>query len=42
MTEAKEPKWLYRLESTDPENGIWYDSNGDEELDIREVFVEEQ
>jgi hypothetical protein len=25
---AKTPKWLYRLESTNPENGLWYDSNG--------------
>lgn len=23
-----EPKWLYRLESTDPDNGLWYDSKG--------------
>ena len=22
------PKWLYRLESTDPTNGLWYDNNG--------------
>ena len=22
------PKWLYRLESLNPENGLWYDSNG--------------
>lgn len=29
MTEAKEPKWLYRLESTDPEKGLWYDANGE-------------
>lgn len=21
-------KWLYRLESTSPNNGLWYDSNG--------------
>jgi len=21
-------KWLYRLESTDPDNGLWYDSHG--------------
>lgn len=21
------PKWLYRLESTDPNNGLWYDQN---------------
>lgn len=25
----KEPKWLYRLESTDPQQGLWYDANGD-------------
>lgn len=25
----KEPKWLYRLESTDPEKGLWYDSSGE-------------
>ena len=24
----KEPKWLYRLESTDPANGLWYDASG--------------
>lgn len=29
MTEAKEPKWLYRLESTDPEKGLWYNANGE-------------
>ena len=23
----KEPKWLYRLESKFPDNGLWYDSN---------------
>lgn len=23
-----EPKWLYRLESTNPQNGLWYDSRG--------------
>ena len=23
-----EPKWLYRLESTTPDNGLWYDSDG--------------
>ena len=22
------PKWLYRLESTDPKKGLWYDSDG--------------
>lgn len=25
----KKPKWLYRLESTDPKNGLWYNDNGD-------------
>lgn len=25
---SQEPKWLYRLESTDPEKGLWYDSAG--------------
>lgn len=25
----KEPKWLYRLESTDPDKGLWYDSAGE-------------
>lgn len=25
----KKPKWLYRLESNDPNNGLWYDSKGD-------------
>lgn len=24
----KELKWLYRLESTDPDNGLWYNSKG--------------
>lgn len=24
----KEPKWLYRLESTSPDKGLWYDSKG--------------
>ena len=27
--EHKEPKWLYRLESTDPKNGLWYNNYGD-------------
>ena len=22
------PKWLYRLEATDPDKGLWYDSRG--------------
>lgn len=22
-----DPKWLYRLESSDPNNGLWYNSN---------------
>lgn len=25
---VKEPKWLYRLESRSPDNGLWYDSAG--------------
>ena len=25
----KEPKWLYRLESSDPDNGLWYNSKGE-------------
>ena len=25
----KEPKWLYRLESSDPQQGLWYDASGD-------------
>lgn len=25
----KEPKWLYRLESRDPRNGLWYNSNNE-------------
>ena len=29
MSETQEPKWLYRLESTDPGKGLWYDSDGD-------------
>ena len=24
----QEPKWLYRLESTDPEKGLWYNAQG--------------
>ena len=25
----KEPKWLYRLESRDPNNGLWYNIKGE-------------
>ena len=25
---TKKPKWLFRLESTNPDKGLWYDSNG--------------
>lgn len=25
----KEPKWLYRLESITPDNGLWYSASGD-------------
>lgn len=24
-----EPKWLYRLEATDPNNGLWYNANNE-------------
>lgn len=24
----KSPKWVYRLESKNPKNGLWYDSSG--------------
>jgi len=27
MQNKIQPKWLYRLESTDPAHGLWYDSN---------------
>ena len=26
---TQEPKWLYRLESTDPNNGLWYNNNSE-------------
>ena len=29
MSNMSVPKWLYRLESEDPNNGLWYNSNGD-------------
>lgn len=28
MPRNAEPKWLYRLESMNPNNGLWYDANG--------------
>lgn len=28
------PKWLWRLEASDPEHGLWYDSNGKMVFDI--------
>lgn len=28
------PKWLYRLEATDPAHGLWYDSNSQWVYDI--------
>ena len=27
--EYQDSKWLWRLESTDPDNGLWYDSTGE-------------
>ena len=30
-------KWLYRLESTDPENGLWYNSRGEYHWGIGET-----
>ena len=26
---SKKPKWLYRLESINPENGLWYNKNNE-------------
>ena len=31
------PKWLYRLESTDPNKGLWYDSLGNLVWTIGEI-----
>ena len=28
IREPQTPKWLYRMESTDPDNGLWYNSKG--------------
>jgi hypothetical protein len=28
-TEIMEPKWLYRLEATDPDNGLWYNTKNE-------------
>ena len=33
----KQAKWLYRLESTDPANGLWYDGNGNPKWGIGEL-----
>lgn len=30
----KEPKWLYRLESRDPNNGLWYNIKGEKNCGI--------
>ena len=27
MNTSKTPKWLYRLEAVDPNNGLWYNTN---------------
>ena len=32
-----EPKWLYRLESTDPKRGLWYDASGNLVWTIGEI-----
>ena len=32
-----EPKWLYRLESTDPAKGLWYDAGGNMVWTIGEI-----
>lgn len=29
LSEPKKPKWLYRLESISPDNGLWYNSNAE-------------
>ena len=31
------PKWLFRLESTNPENGLWYNSKGEFVLGIGKI-----
>lgn len=31
------PKWVYRLESIDPEHGLWYDAKGRYVWDIGEL-----
>lgn len=31
------PKWLYRLESTNPKLGLWYNENGDFVLTLAEL-----
>lgn len=28
MSEKQKPKWLFRLESLSPENGLWYNAKG--------------
>ena len=33
----QEPKWLYRLESTDPEKGLWYNANSEYVFTIGEL-----
>jgi len=34
---TKEPKWLYRLESTDENQGLWYNSRGEFFLTLAEL-----
>lgn len=33
----KEPKWLYRLESRDPNNGLWYNAKGEKVWSIETI-----
>lgn len=33
----QEPKWLYRLESTDPNKGLWYNENNELVWNIGEL-----
>ena len=34
------PKWLWRLESRDPSNGLWYNSDGEFVLGVRGCSTE--
>lgn len=37
MPNELKPKWLYRLESTNPQKGLWYNSNGEYVWTIGEI-----